>query len=111
MHNIDPYDFDGQFCDRGNSYKPVIFYIDESQKQFAKESIKQASKELSASIDSFGVQINAAKVFWLAEDYHQDFAVKNRAKYSFYRYSCQRDKRLKNIWGEKAGKDSMWLKQ
>ena len=35
-------------------------------------------------------------------DYHQDFYKNHSLKYRFYRYSCGRDARLKEIWGDKA---------
>ena len=37
--------------------------------------------------------------FWPAEDYHQDFYVKNPVRYKFYRTGCGRDARLKQLWG------------
>ena len=56
-------------------------------------------KKLSVPLDTIGVEIKSANKFWLAEDYHQDFAVKNPLKYNFYRTSCGRDIRLKRVWG------------
>ena len=38
--NIDPFDGDGQFCDRGDSYKPIIFTSNAEQEREAKESKK-----------------------------------------------------------------------
>ena len=98
--NIDPFDDKGQFCDRGNSYKPVIFTSNQEQERDAKESQKNISVSLNIPLDQLKVDIVEAKAFWIAEDYHQDFAVKNRLKYNFYRTSCGRDNRLKKVWGE-----------
>ncbi|WP_269608061.1 peptide-methionine (S)-S-oxide reductase MsrA [Prochlorococcus marinus] len=97
--NIDPFDSGGQFCDRGNSYRPVIFVANSSQLEEARLSLKNASKELSIQPNEIKVEIRDATQFWLAEDYHQDFARKNKLKYNFYRYSCGRDKRLEDLWG------------
>jgi peptide-methionine (S)-S-oxide reductase len=36
------------------------------------------------------------------ESYHQDYYKNNPVRYRFYRYSCGRDSRLKEIWGDKA---------
>jgi peptide-methionine (S)-S-oxide reductase len=36
------------------------------------------------------------------ESYHQDYYKKSPLKYKFYRYSCGRDQRLEEIWGERA---------
>tara|TARA_Y100001968_G_scaffold262593_1_gene250927 strand:- start:129 stop:746 length:618 start_codon:yes stop_codon:yes gene_type:complete len=98
--NVDPFDENGQFCDRGNSYKPVVFTFNEEQRSEAKESKEKISKILSTPSNELKVQIIDSKTFWIAEKYHQDFAVKNPLKYNFYRKSCGRDNRLKKIWGE-----------
>ena len=98
--NIDPFDDGGQFCDRGNSYKPIIFTSTEDQEREVKESKKNISRELNISIDQLKVENVKAKTFWIAETYHQDFAEKNPLKYNFYRTSCGRDNRLKKVWGE-----------
>ena len=98
--NIDPFDGDGQFCDRGNSYKPIIFTSNEEQKDEAKESKARISLSLNIPNDQLKVEILDSKPFWIAEKYHQDYAVKNPLKYNFYRSSCGRDNRLKKVWGE-----------
>ncbi len=98
--NIDPFDDGGQFCDRGNSYKPIIFTSTEDQEREVKESKKNISRELNISIDQLKVENVKAQTFWIAETYHQDFAEKNPLKYNFYRKSCGRDNRLKKVWGE-----------
>ena len=98
--NIDPFDGDGQFCDRGNSYKPIIFTSNEEQKDEAKESKSRISLSLNIPNDQLKVEILDSKPFWIAEKYHQDYAVKNPLKYNFYRSSCGRDNRLKKVWGE-----------
>jgi len=98
--NIDPFDNQGQFCDRGDSYKPVIFISNEEQERDAKESQRNISVALNIPLDQLKVDIIDAKTFWPAENYHQDFAVRNPLKYNFYRTSCGRDNRLKKVWGE-----------
>ena len=98
--NIDPFDNKGQFCDRGNSYKPVIFISNEEQAREAKASQESISLALNIPLDQLKVEILDSKTFWIAEEYHQDFAEKNPFKYNFYRKSCGRDNRLKKIWGE-----------
>ena len=98
--NIDPFDNKGQFCDRGDSYKPVIFTSNQEQNRDAKESQETISVGLNIPLEQLKVDIVESKVFWLAENYHQDFAVKNPLKYNFYRTSCGRDNRLKKVWGE-----------
>ena len=98
--NIDPFDDEGQFCDRGNSYKPVIFISNQEQESDAYESQEIISLALNIPLEQLKVDIIDSKDFWIAEKYHQDFAVKNPLKYNFYRSSCGRDNRLKKVWGE-----------
>ena len=98
--NIDPFDDRGQFCDRGNAYKPVIFTSNEEQEHDVKDSQKNISLALNIPLNQLKVETRDSKTFWIAEKYHQDFAVKNPLKYNFYRTSCGRDNRLKKVWGE-----------
>ena len=96
--NVDPFDGSGQFCDRGDSYKPVIFTSNKEQEREAKESKENISLALNIPYDELKVQILASKTFWIAEKYHQDYAEKNPLKYNFYRTSCGRDNRLRKVW-------------
>lgn len=94
--NIDPTAKDAQFCDHGNQYRSAIFYHDEEQRRLAEES-KQKIVE-SGRFAEIHTQIAAASTFYPAEDYHQDYYLKNPLRYKFYRYSCGRDQRLKELW-------------
>ncbi len=98
--NIDPFDDEGQFCDRGNSYKPIIFTSNQEQESDANDSRETISVALNIPLEQLKVDIIDSKAFWIAEKYHQDFAVRNPLKYNFYRSSCGRDNRLKKVWGE-----------
>jgi len=108
FRNIDPFDGEGQFCDRGNSYRPVIFYKDREEEDKSKNALISASKELGVSVDKIKVELKSRNKFWVAEEYHQDFAKNNELKYKFYRYACGRDKRLNQIWGDNAKKTFTW---
>ena len=106
--NIDPFDADGQFCDRGDSYKPVIFTNSAEQKSQAMDSLIKASKEIGVPVERIKVKIEDSEQFWNAEDYHQDYSVKNSLKYNFYRYSCGRDSRLEEVWGDNSRTNAPW---
>ena len=96
FRNIDPLDGGGQFCDRGNSYKPVIFFENSNEKRNATKSLLSAAKELGVKLEQISVELKPKSKFWEAEDYHQDFANRNELKYKFYRFSCGRDLKLTN---------------
>ena len=104
--NIDPFDGNGQFCDRGDSYKPVIFTSNEEQEREAKKSRESISLALNVPLDQFKIDVIPSKTFWIAEDYHQNFAEKNSLKYNFYRKTCGRDNRLKKVWMEYKNQNS-----
>tara|TARA_Y100000589_G_scaffold252207_1_gene240711 strand:+ start:778 stop:1380 length:603 start_codon:yes stop_codon:yes gene_type:complete len=108
FRNIDPFDGKGQFCDRGNSYKPVIFYDNQNEEDISKNALIFASKELGVTVDKIKVELKSRNKFWIAEDYHQDFAENNDLKYRFYRYACGRDKRLDQLWGDNSRKAVSW---
>ena len=107
--NIDPLDGHGQFCDRGDSYRPVIFTDGEKQAVIARDSAASAANELGVSQNKIKVQIRKAKRFWPAEKYHQNYAVNNELRYRYYRFSCGRDRRLDAVWGKRARTGADWL--
>ena len=108
LRNIDPLDGKGQFCDRGDSYRPVIFFKDATEKSDAINAIVSASNELRVPLEKISVELKSKGQFWLAEEYHQDFAERNELKYNFYRFSCGRDQRLDKLWGDKARSTNPW---
>ncbi len=99
--NVDPFDKDGQFCDRGDQYRPAIFYHNEEQKRLAEES-KAALEKSGRFKDPILVEITPASKFTAAESYHQDYAKRNPVQYIIYRHGCGRDARLSAIWGKAA---------
>ena len=110
MRNIDPLDDGGQFCDRGDSYRPVIFFDDSKDENESKKALISASRELGVPLEKILVELKLKSKFWLAEDYHQDFAERNELKYKFYRFSCGRDQRLDKLWGDNARSTNLWTK-
>ena len=107
--NVDALDGGGQFCDRGSSYRPVIFTEGATQKQQAEASRKAAAQELGKPVSAIRVQIKPLSRFWPAEGYHQDYAERNSVKYNYYRWACGRDRRLDQLWGSNARSRSPWV--
>ena len=97
FRHVDPTDGGGQFCDRGAPYAPAIFTSNDAEKAAATAKSAAVAKLIKAKV---AVAIRDAKPFWPAEDYHQDYADKNPVRYKFYRFSCGRDQRLKELWGD-----------
>ena len=98
-HHIDPLTANAQFCDHGPQYRSVIFYRNEAEQAAALASKQKYEKQLGKTIVT---QIVPASTFWPAEDYHQDYYKKNPLRYNYYRLSCGRDARVKEVWGADA---------
>ena len=101
--NIDPFDAKGQFCDKGPSYLSAIFVANETERAIAEESKKAVAgkfpdKKIVTPI------LNASTFYPIKGDEigHQDYYKNNPLRYNAYRWNCGRDKRLKELWGEKA---------
>ncbi|MCP9884291.1 peptide-methionine (S)-S-oxide reductase MsrA [Synechococcus sp. ATX 2A4] len=106
--NVDPLDGGGQFCDRGQSYQPAIFVRGARQEEQARASQAAAARELKRKPADLRVPVRTLQRFWPAESYHQNYAERNKAKYSYYRWSCGRDRRLDERWGAAARRGSPW---
>ncbi len=100
---IDPTDDGGQFADRGNHYRTAIFYADQEEKEIA----EQSKKELNTA-EVFDRPVVTAvvpvKEFYPAEEYHQDYYLKNVAHYSAYKVGSGRSGFIKKVWGEEPAK-------
>ena len=101
-HNIDPLAKNRQFCDHGDQYRSAVFYHDDKQRSLAQASKTALQARFEQPIQT---EITAAGPFYKAEDYHQDYYLKNPIRYKFYRFNCGRDARLDELWGGKGKKD------
>ncbi|WP_396122597.1 peptide-methionine (S)-S-oxide reductase MsrA [Cyanobium sp. CH-040] len=106
--NVDPLDGGGQFCDRGDSYRPVIFTADAEQRRLALASRSSASQELGLPESALKVEIRPLSRFWPAEEHHQNYAERNPIRYGYYRWACGRDRRLEAVWGARARSSRPW---
>ncbi|PWF45455.1 peptide-methionine (S)-S-oxide reductase MsrA [Massilia glaciei] len=95
--NVDPTVKDQQFCDVGDQYRSGIYYLNEEQRKAAQASL--AALQKSGRFKQIYTEIVPASPFYVAEDYHQDYAKKNPIRYRYYRSGCGRDARLKQLWG------------
>ena len=101
--NIDPFDANGQFCDKGSSYLTAIFVANETERKLAEQSKRKVAEKFPTQ--RVVTPILTASVFYPVkgdESYHQDYYKKNPIRYKVYRWNCGRDRRLKEIWGDQA---------
>jgi len=111
LRSIDVTDAGGQFCDRGSAYRTAIFTLNAQQKAIATAAITEAEATLGQKIVT---PVLTANRFWRAEDYHQDYyrgtnlvltrvgPKKQSNAYAYYRKSCGRDARVRQLWGDQA---------
>ena len=93
--NIDPFDKYGQFCDKGKSYRSVIFYKNNKQKKDIQKSITEIEQRFNSKVVTLLWKFDR---FYQAEDYHQDYYQKNFLRYLAYKKACQREEVLNKIW-------------
>jgi len=96
--NVDPFDDQGQFCDKGSQYLAAIFYGGAAEEAAAKASLAAVEKKFGKPVATL---LKPAARFWPAEDYHQDYHANNAMHYKLYRSGCGRDDRLEKVWGGK----------
>jgi len=97
-HNIDPTVKDRQFCDVGSQYRTAIFFHNDDQRRAA-EAAKAALEKTKPFKETIVTPVVMATAFWPAEEYHQDYYLRNPVRYTYYRTGCGRDARLKQLWG------------
>ena len=93
--NIDPFDKYGQFCDKGKSYRSVIFFKSDKQKSIIQNSVAEVEKRFNSKVVTMVWKFDK---FYQAEDYHQDYYQKNFLRYLAYKKACQREEVLNKIW-------------
>ena len=93
--NVDPFDQYGQFCDKGKSYRSVVFYNNGKQKKIIEKSMSDIELKFKTKVVTLLWKFDT---FYEAEDYHQDYYQKNFLKYLAYKKACQREEVLDKIW-------------
>ncbi|MGH7662675.1 MAG: peptide-methionine (S)-S-oxide reductase MsrA [Gemmatimonadaceae bacterium] len=100
-HNIDPLTANRQFCDAGSQYRSAIFHDGEAQ-QRAAEASRQALENSGRFDRPIVTEVVPLAEFYPAEEYHQDYYTKNPLRFKFYKYSCGREQRLEELWGDRS---------
>jgi methionine-S-sulfoxide reductase len=98
--NINPLQANGQFADRGPQYRTVIFYQNEDQRLQA-EAAKQELEESGKFDGRIATAIEPAGAFHKAEDYHQEYYLKDPTRYTLYKIGSGRASFLDKVWGKK----------
>lgn len=97
VRHIDPTDDGGQFCDRGNSYRTAVF-VDSPEERAEVEMQFETIDQAGILPGPIVTRVMDETEFYPAETYHQDYYLKNPARYKLYRVGCGRDKRVAKVW-------------
>ena len=92
--NIDPFDENGQFCDKGYQYQSAIFLNSNINQTLVNKYISIIENNYEKKVKTLVLEFDK---FYEAEDYHQDFYIKNPIRYNYYKKGCGRVKRLKQL--------------
>ena len=95
--NIDPFDVEGQFCDKGYSYRSVVFYVSKEEKKLVEKSIETIEKKFKKKVVTF---VKEFRKFYQAEDFHQDYYKEKFLNYLIYKKNCGRSETLNRIWNK-----------
>jgi peptide-methionine (S)-S-oxide reductase len=95
--NIDPFDPDFQFCDKGPAYHSAIFFSNDEEKKLAETTKQDIAARFKQTV---ATEIKPVTTFTAAEDYHQDYHNQNPVSYKYYKWGCGRAQRLAEIWGK-----------
>ena len=99
VRHSDATDPDGSFHDRGPQYTSAAYYSSPVEKQAAEKVVARIN-ERKLYGKALALYIEPIKKFWPAEEYHQDYSIKNPLKYSYYRFGSGRDAFIKKYWGD-----------
>ncbi|EKB47743.1 peptide-methionine (R)-S-oxide reductase MsrB [Cecembia lonarensis] len=94
---FDPTDEGGAFYDRGFQYSSAIFYHDNTQKNEAQKSLTKL-EEAKVFDKPIVTPIIKYSNFYPAEEYHQDYYLKNPSEYYAYRRGSGRDAFIAKHW-------------
>ena len=97
--HIDPTVKNKQFCDSGAQYRTAIYFNNDAERKVIEATKAKVAAHLKTTVHT---EVAPTAAFYPAEDYHQDYYLKNPSKYKFYRWSCGRDQRLEQLWGKRG---------
>lgn len=96
---MDPTDLEGQFVDRGQQYRPAIFYHNEEQQRIAQRERLQL-EAMRLYDEPVVIPIEPFTTFYKAENYHQDYYRKNPVRYWVYTNNSGRFQFTEKAWGD-----------
>ena len=94
----DPTTLNRQGPDRGTHYRSIAFYSNENEKKIIDEEIKRLLK--NKIYPKIVTEVKKFDVFYIAEDYHQDYKEKNPNNAYIWNVSVPRINKFKSKFSE-----------
>lgn len=94
----DPTDGGGSFYDRGFEYSPAIYFETPDEESEARK-VLTAVENKKIFEKPLAIALVQKSTFFSAEEYHQDYYVKNPVRYAYYRKGSGRDAFIEKHWG------------
>jgi methionine-S-sulfoxide reductase len=98
FHQINPTDDGGQFADRGEQYRPMVFFETDTQRDQIREYIKQLEDQKLFGNDPIVVEVVPRNTFFEAEAYHQNYHKTHPVQYMNYKRGSGRSAYIKRVW-------------
>jgi len=95
----------GQGPDHGSSYRSIVFYQNDEQKQIIENKITELEKELGEG--KVAAQVLPFEKFWIAEAYHQNYEKNNPGNPYIQNVSVPRLKRFQKKYPELLKEEAM----
>jgi len=78
LANVDPFDGEGQFIDRGHSYTLAVYHQSPAEEAAARQRIAALQQQAGRPVY---IAVEPLKTFYAAEDEHQDYYLKHPAEF------------------------------
>ena len=78
FRSVDPFDYDGQFIDKGHSYTLAFYYQNDEEKNIFENFVNEKKKLLNMDV---AIAVEPFKSFYIADEYHQKFPIYHPEEY------------------------------
>ncbi len=107
LDHIDPTDGNGQFFDRGESYKTAIYFENESERNIALNLLKELEQS-GIYNKPITVEVLPFEHFYKAEEYHQKYSSKNPSHYEAYKRGSGKEEFQARVCAIRDEKHIVW---
>mmetsp|Transcript_13545 Transcript_13545/g.42635 ORF Transcript_13545/g.42635 Transcript_13545/m.42635 type:complete len:345 (-) Transcript_13545:120-1154(-) len=100
---VDPFQDDGQFCDKGYQYQSAVYPLSPAQRHLYSTALSHLARVLDAPPPATIVH-DSLRHLVIAEDYHQHYPLKHPTRFHLAEVYCGREGRLDQLWSPWQGR-------